>query len=90
MMVAGICWRRVPVMPQFHRGYLGSRAVVEVEGARQSGTRFDDAGDVVVVGRSNILGQKVATHSLVVPLGVVAADVFANKMSQVCLAKVMK
>ena len=63
--------------------------MVEVEGAGQSGTGFDDARvrDVVAVGGSSLLGQKVATHSLVVPLGVVVADVFANKMSEVCLAK---
>ena len=61
--------------------------MVEVEGSAQSGTGLHDAGGVVVVGRSRIFGQKLATKALVIAFGIVVSDVFTNKMSQVSFTK---
>ena len=75
-----------PWCPQIHNGELRSLTVVEIEAFAQPGTSLHDADGAVVIGRRRILGQELATHTLMVAFSVVVSDVFANKMSKVSLA----
>ena len=73
----------IPQCSQIHSGELGSLTAVEIDASAQSGTGLLDAGGVVVIGRSRIFGQKLATDALVIAFGFVVSDVFTNKMSQI-------
>ena len=58
-------------------------------GFRQSRT-FSDGSCGGVIAGGGAIDQKLATHALVVALGVVGGRIFGNKMALVGLAKMME